>query len=136
MKKDFSDEIKLRAIELGFEKVGITKAETISKEKEYLESWINNKRHASMEWIVKRKKERGDIHSYFQDAQSVISVGMNYYNGMNQTDLKSDYKFSNYAWGDDYHEVLKVRLISLLEWIQVKYPNVNGLACVDTSQLM
>ena len=61
---------------------------------------------------------------------------MNYYNGMNQTDLKSDYKFSNYAWGDDYHEVLKVRLISLLEWIQVKYPNVNGLACVDTSPLM
>ena len=61
---------------------------------------------------------------------------MNYYNGMNQTDLKSDYKFSNYAWGDDYHGVLKVRLISLLEWIQLKYPDVNGLACVDTSPLM
>ena len=46
MKKDFSDQIKSRAIELGFEKIGITKAEPISKEKEYLESWINNKGHA------------------------------------------------------------------------------------------
>ena len=136
MKKHFSDEIKTRAIELGFEKVGISRAESISKEKENLEAWINDNGHASMEWVVKRKKERGDIHSYFPDAKSVISVGMNYYNGMNQSDLNSDYKFSNYAWGDDYHEVLKVRLISLLEWVKVKYPNVKGLACVDTSPLM
>ena len=59
MKKNFSDKIKTHAIELGFEKIGITKAEPIFKEKEYLESWINNKGHASMEWVVKRKKERG-----------------------------------------------------------------------------
>ena len=119
MKKNFSDKIKTHAIKLGFEKVGISRAEPISKEKENLETWINNNGHSSMEWIAKRKKERGDIHSYFPGAKSVISVGMNYYNGMNQSNLNSDYKFSNYAWGDDYHEVLKVRLISLLEWIQV-----------------
>ena len=107
MKKNFSDKIKTHAIELGFEKVGISRAEPISKEKQNLETWINNNGHASMEWIAKRKKERGDIHSYFPGAKSVISVGMNYYNGMNQSNLNSDYKFSNYAWGEDYHQVLK-----------------------------
>ena len=57
MKKNFSDKIKTHAIELGFEKVGISRAESISKEKENLEAWINDNGHASMEWVVKRKKE-------------------------------------------------------------------------------
>ena len=54
-----------------------------------------------------RSEERGNIHKYFPEAKSVISVGMNYYTGIKQENLKSDYKFSNYAWGDDYHIILK-----------------------------
>ncbi len=60
-----------------------------------------------MEWMAKRKDERGDIHTYFPEARSVISVGMNYYVGKGQDDLKSDFKSANYAWGYDYYDSLK-----------------------------
>ena len=52
---------------------------------------------------------------------------MNYYVGKGQSDLTSDFKFSNYAWGDDYHLVIKSKLFSLLEFIKNKNPNVKEL---------
>jgi len=61
---------------------------------------------------------------------------MNYYVGKGQDDLKSDFKFSNYAWGDDYHDGLKNRLFQLLGWIRGSVPTVKGVACVDTSPVM
>jgi epoxyqueuosine reductase len=89
-----------------------------------------------MEWMAKRKEERGDIFAYFPEAKSVISVGMNYFTGFTQADLLSEYAFSNYAWGDDYHEVLKSGLYKLLSWLKAEVPNVRGIACVDTSPVM
>ena len=70
---------------------------------------------------------RGDIRNYYPDAVSIISVGMNYFNGHNQEDLKSDYKFSNYAWGDDYHEILKKKLFQLLNWMKENVPDLEGI---------
>ena len=52
-----------------------------------------------MKWIDDRKDERGNIHTYFKQAKSIISVALNYYTGVTQKNIKSDYKFSNYAWG-------------------------------------
>ena len=85
---------------------------------------------------MNRKDERGNIHKYFPEARSVIAVGMNYYTGKNQDDLRSDYKFSNYAWGDDYHTVLKKQLYQLLNWIKENNSKVKGVVCVDTSPVM
>ena len=123
-------------MELGFQKVGIARAEPTSKQKDNLESWLDQKRHATMEWMEKRKDERGNIHKYFPDAKSIISVGINYYVGKGQNDIKSDFKFSSYAWGDDYHEVIKIRLFQLLEWIKESKPTIKGIVCVDTSPVM
>ena len=131
-----SEKIRSKAIKLGFDKVGIAKADSITKQKDDLERWISNDGHASMKWIADRKSERGDIHEYFPSAKSVISVAMNYYVGMDQSDINSDYKFSNYAWGDDYHDILKMRLIELLEWLKGECPELKGIACVDTSPIM
>ena len=132
----FTKLIKDKALELGFQKVGVTKAEAITEHKENLESWLNLGMQASMEWLSKRKEERGNIHNYFPQAKSVISVGMNYYSGIDQSNLNSELKFSNYAWGEDYHEVLKTKLYKYLEWIKKSYPDINGIACVDTSPIM
>jgi epoxyqueuosine reductase len=66
----------------------------------------------------------------------VISLGLNYYVGKDQADLKSNYKFSNYAWGDDYHSVIKSKIFSLLEFIKESMPNTKGLVCVDTAPIM
>jgi len=131
-----SKSIKKKAIELGFQKVGIAKAEPTPKEKSDLESWLTSGYHGTMEWINKRKDERGDIHTYFPEARSIISVALNYHNENNQDNLNSDLKFSNYAWGDDYHDILKARLFELLKWINKSFKNVKGLVCVDTAPVM
>ncbi len=136
MGKPKSIDIKAQAHALGFQKVGIAQAEATPTAKSDLEDWLNAGGHATMDWLVKRKKERGDIHTYFPEAKSVISVGMNYFSGHTQNDLKSDYKFSNYAWGDDYHDVLKRHLFQLLGWIKLETPEVKGIVCVDTSPVM
>ena len=133
---DFTSEIKEKAIEIGFEKIGIARVESTNKAQSNLETWISKGRHASMEWIDKRKEERGNIYNYFPEAVSLISVGMNYYSGYSQKDLNSKFKFSNYAWGDDYHNVLKSRLKILLEWIKSSSADIKGVACVDTSPVM
>ena len=69
--------------------------------------------HATMDWITKRKDERGNIHTYFPEARSVIAVGMNYYTGNEQDDLRSDYKFSNYAWESNFGYGTKAHLNGL-----------------------
>ena len=131
-----SKSIKKKAEELGFQKVGIARAEKTPQEKSDLDSWLMQGNHASMAWMMNRKDERGNIHKYFPEARSVIAVGMNYYTGKNQDDLRSDYKFSNYAWGDDYHTVLKKQLYQLLNWIKENNSKVKGVVCVDTSPVM
>ena len=131
-----SKSIKKKAEELGFQKVGIAKAEKTPQEKSDLDSWLMQGNHASMAWMMNRKDERGNIHKYFPEARSVIAVGMNYYTGNDQDDLSSDYKFSNYAWGDDYHTVLKKQLYQLLNWIKENNSKVKGVVCVDTSPVM
>jgi len=128
--------IKKKSYDLGFQKVGITKAVSISEEKEKLETWLSSGHHGTMSWLAERKNERGDIFTYFPDVKSVISLGMNYYTGYAQNELKSDNKFSNYAWGEDYHDILKSRLYKLLNWLKIEIPDLNGIACVDTSPVM
>jgi len=113
-----SEKIKRKAFELGFHKVGIAKAADTKKEEMQLNQWLDDNKHAGMKWIEKRKSERGNIFSYFTEAKTVISVGMNYYVGKDQSDLEGSFKFSNYAWGDDYHSVIKSKLHLLLKFIK------------------
>lgn len=131
-----SQRIKMKAGELGFQKVGITKVEFSSENKLNLDKWISKGFHASMQWIENRKEERSNIFNYFPDAVSLISVGMNYFSGNTQNDLKSKFKFSNYAWGEDYHSLIKDRLQILLKWIKNTSEEIEGVACVDTSPIM
>ena len=128
--------IKDKATEIGFEKIGITKATATNDEKVRLEKWIKNNHHGSMSWIEKRKDERGNIFNYFKEVKSVISIGVNYYSGHDQDQIKSNSKFSNYAWGEDYHDIIKSKLYTLLNDITANYPDIKGIVCVDTSPIM
>ena len=131
-----SKSIKKKAEELGFQKVGVAKAVETFKEKEELELWLKEGRHGKMEWLQKRKDERGNIQNYFPGAKSVVSFGLNYYRGLEQNNLQSDYKFSNYAWGDDYHSVLKKKIFTLLNWLKSLKADLKGVVCVDTAPVM
>ena len=136
MSESLANCIKAKSYDLGFQKVGITKAVSISEEKEKLETWLSRGHHGTMSWLAERKHERGDIFTYFPNVKSVISLGMNYYTGYGQNELNSENKFSNYAWGEDYHDILKSRLYKLLNWLKIEIPDLNGIACVDTSPVM
>ena len=131
-----SFQIKEKARELGFQKIGIAKAKECPDDQNNLNTWLEEDRNGTMVWINNRKEERGNLFNYFPEAKSVISVGLNYYVGKTQEDLNADYKFSNYAWGDDYHKVLKEKLFNLLNWIKISSSEVKGIVCVDTAPVM
>ena len=136
MSYSLTQHIKDKAKDIGFEKIGITQAVSTNEEKIQLVDWLKNKHHGSMSWMEKRKDERGNIFNYFKEVKSVISVGLNYYSGHDQNDLESNNKFSNYAWGDDYHQIIKSKLYELLQCIKVEYPDIKAIVCVDTSPIM
>lgn len=133
---NLSQLIKEKSHELGFQKIGISQPGYSDFHQEALNDWINNNYHASMEWIEKRKNERGNIFEYFPEVRSIISFGVNYYTGYTQKDLNSDFKLSNYAWGDDYHDFIKSMGYQLLHYIKEQSDNVKGIVCVDTSPIM
>ena len=127
-----SKSIKNKALEIGFSKIGITKAQFYQTDQDNLEKWISNGFSGSMHWIERRKLERSNIHKYYPNAKSVISVALNYFTGYSK-EYFSENKISNYAWGDDYHTVLKSKLNELLNYIKSEYSEINGICCVDTS---
>jgi epoxyqueuosine reductase len=135
MNQTLSEQIKTRARSLGFQVVGLAKAEKTPKAQEDLTKWLSLGYHGTMAWMATRQRERGAIQKYFPSVKTVVSVGMNYFTGT-QEKLPGPYKISNYAWGEDYHLILKNRLKGLLQWIQSQVPGTKGIICVDTSPVM
>tara|TARA_B100001094_G_scaffold324600_1_gene377449 strand:+ start:514 stop:1434 length:921 start_codon:yes stop_codon:yes gene_type:complete len=129
-RKELTNLIKEKSKNLGFNLVGITTPHKI--ENNFLDNWIDKGYHATMYWMESRLEERKNIFKYFPEVKSVISLGYNYYTDENNLD-NSDFKISNYAWGEDYHLVLKKKLYLLLNIIKDKYPDLKYRVCVDTS---
>lgn len=125
--------IKAKAIELGFQKVGIAPANTKLNNSVYLDEWLASGNHGAMQWMERRAEERKDIYKYFSEVKSVIVVAINYFTD----NINPALKFSKYAHGEDYHPVVKDKLLELLKAIQVESVQpVKGIACVDTSPIM
>ena len=129
---ELSQRIKKTALDLGFSKIGITPAAHYPQDDEHLQAWINKGRHATMDWVARRKDERANIFKYYPQAKAVIVVGINYFTGLSPK-KEGIARFSNYAWGDDYHDLLKKRLYQLLGELKYIDDNLDGIACVDTS---
>ena len=134
-KRDLTHQIKLKAKELGFAKIGITQAVETPAEYLRLNNWVGNSFHGQMKWLDNTIEKRGNIFNYFSDSKSVISLGFNYFTGSSE-DYWEVGKISNYAWGDDYHSYLKSKLYELLDFIKSSKDGINGLVCVDTSPVM
>ncbi len=133
--KALTQKIKKVAKDFSFSHIGIAEAKTYKEDYTYLNNWIQNGYHASMHWIENRMAERSNILEYYPNAESVIIVTQNYYTG-NTSSSKGIGKFSNYAWGDDYHVVIKKKLYELLAEIKGYDPELDGIVCVDTSPIM
>lgn len=130
----FSQIIKQKAKELGFSAVGISKADYLENESQKLKQWLDNGFHGEMHYMENYFEKRTDPRKLVEEAKSVISVLLNYY----PEDLQSDntYKISKYAYGKDYHYVLKEKLQQLLGFINEEIGEVNGRAFVDSAPVM
>lgn len=127
--------IKNEAKELGFMFCGIAKAAFLEDEAPRLESWLKNGFHGEMQYMENHFDKRLDPRKLVEGAKSVISMALNYYPGDVQTDLTAP-KISKYAYGTDYHFVIKDKLKTLLETIRAKIGDVDGRAFVDSAPVL
>jgi epoxyqueuosine reductase len=126
--------IKTEAKRLGFLSCGISKAEFLEEEAPRLEKWLNNNMHGQMQYMENHFDKRLDPTKLVDDSKSVISLLLNYYPSQKQTD--ASYKLSKYAYGTDYHFVIKDKLKALLNFIQEEIGNVHGRAFVDSAPVL
>lgn len=120
MTNTLTERIQNRAHDLGFELVGITPAEESQTIQRYRE-WLKNGYAGEMGYLERHLPLKKDTRKLLQEAKSVISLAMNYYTLDPPNELVNDPsrgQISRYAWGDDYHEVIRTRLLKLVEYIR------------------
>ncbi len=132
----FTEEIKLKARRLGFDKVGVAPAGALTEEGERLRHWLARGFHGQMSYMARDPRRRADPRLLLPSAKSVVAVALNYFRPDRHSDAPETGKISRYAWGDDYHDVLRDKLKSLLEWIRRRAPEVEGKICVDSAPMM
>lgn len=132
----FSEMIKQKGIELGFQKVGIVRAEALVNEAIHFNDWLDRDFNGEMAWLEREPEKRTDPRLLFPGARSVIVALLNYYTDHQHEDNAEKGKISRYAWGDDYHLVVREKLQGLLDWIKSENPDVDGKICVDTAPMM
>ena len=131
----YSQLIKAEAQRLGFMFCGIAKAEFLEEEAPRLETWLQKGRHGEMQYMENHFDKRLDPRLLVDGAKSVISLALNYYNDQQQSDPLAP-KISKYAYGLDYHEVIKDKLRELLFFVQDKIGDVGGRAFVDSAPVL
>lgn len=127
--------IKTEAKRLGFLSCGISKAEFLEEEAPRLESWLHQNKHGKMHYMENHFDKRLDPTLLVEGSKSVISLTYNYYNDKLQQDPNAP-KISKYAYGLDYHYVIKDKLNQLLEFIKEEIGDVHGRAFVDSAPIM
>lgn len=134
-KEKYVAAIKAEAERLGFCFCGIAKADFLAQEAPKLESWLNKNYNGKMDYMSKHFDKRLDPRLLVEDAKTVISVALNYFTEEKQEDETAP-KISKYAYGTDYHFVLKDKLKALLNFIQENIGEVNGRAFVDSAPVL
>ena len=127
-------DIKTKAKTLGFMSCGISKAGFLEEEAPKLENWLNKNMNGEMSYMERNFDMRLDPTKIVEGAKSVISLTYNYYTEKTYKD--SNFKISKYAYGDDYHHVIKNKLKDLFEYIKEKTGDINGRVFVDSAPIL
>ena len=133
-KETYSKFIKSEAKRLGFLSCGISKAGFLEQEAPRLENWLNKNHHGQMAYMENHFDKRLDPTLLVDDAKSVVSLLLNYYPG--ETQNQESFKISKYAYGQDYHFVIKEKLKEFLFSIQENIGEVSGRAFVDSAPVL
>lgn len=134
MKATNSEFIKKEAKRLGFLDCGIAKADFLEEEAPRLEQWLKNDFHGKMHYMENHFDKRLDPRLLVDGAKSVISLSYNYFPEKKQN--TDSYKISKYAYGEDYHHVIKKKLKSLLQSINDEIGEVSGRCFVDSAPVL
>lgn len=126
--------IKSKSLELGFDLCGVAKAQLLSKQARRLENWLKNGFHGTMHYMEKNFDSRVDPCQLVPGAKSVITLMLNYFPAIKQNDQAP--KISKYAFGSDYHEVIRTKLKLLLQFIHENIGEVNGRGFVDSAPVL
>ncbi|MGQ7946325.1 tRNA epoxyqueuosine(34) reductase QueG [Flavobacterium sp. WC2509] len=130
----YSEFIKSEAKRLGFLSCGISKAGFLEAEAPRLENWLKKQMNGQMSYMENNFDKRLDPTLLVEDAKSVVSLLLNYYPSEFQN--QDSYKISKYAYGQDYHYVIKEKLKELLFSIQSNIGDVSGRAFVDSAPVL
>ena len=133
-KEKYTMLIKAESKRLGFLSCGISKAGFLEEEAPRLENWLNNQMNGQMSYMENHFDKRLNPTLLVDDAKSVISLLLNYYPSELQN--QDSYKISKYAYGQDYHHVIKEKLKELLYFIQTEIGGVSGRAFVDSAPVL
>ncbi|MBC8112567.1 MAG: tRNA epoxyqueuosine(34) reductase QueG [Verrucomicrobia bacterium] len=130
-----TQQVKQKAAQLGFDFCGVAKADFLETEAPRLENWLNQHMHGSMAYMANHFDKRLDPRKLVLGAESVISLLYNYFP---EKEIPSDdtYKISKYAYGTDYHIVIKEKLKELLFFMQTEIGDIHGRAFVDSAPVM
>ena len=134
-KTQYTNLIKTEAKRLGFLSCGISKAEFLEEEAPKLESWLNQNKHGKMQYMENHFDKRLDPTLLVEGSKSVVSLTYNYFSEQLQHDSEAP-KISTYAYGMDYHYVIKNKLNQLLEFIKEEIGDVHGRAFVDSAPIL
>ena len=134
MNVNYSKLIKNTAKDLGFLSCGISKAEFLEEEAPRFEKWLNEQKHGQMAYMENHYDKRLDPRLLVPGAKSVVSLLLNYYTDEHQ--VEGAPKISKYAYGTDYHFVIKEKLKQLFQILQEEIGEINGRVFVDSAPVM
>jgi epoxyqueuosine reductase len=135
-KKILSTEIKQKALNFGFHKVGIATVNSLEVDQasDRFKTWLALGYHADMAWMANLK--RLDVRNCMEDVQSIICVALNYYTPDPHSNHPSEGKISRYAWGRDYHRVIQKKLKAFSQWLQAQAEGIKTRSYVDTGPVL
>jgi len=123
-----------KAKKLGFDLVGLAKAEVLESESQKLQEWLSRGYQSGMQYMERNSEKRRDVKNIFPEARSVISLGINYYQQGSFSEGKA--KISRYAWGKDYHLIIWEKLDQLEKQLKEIDADFCAKSFTDTGPLM
>lgn len=126
-------ELRQEINRLGFQSMGVAKAQRLTKEAQQLEDWLNKGYHGEMSYMERYFDLRIDPEKLMPGTKSILVLGMNYYQSSKNNE---QVKIARYAYGDDYHKVLRKKSKELNQWMKSKYGDIQFRAFVDSAPVM
>jgi len=134
IREKYSNLIKTKALAFGFQSCGISKADFLEEEAPRLEQWLNNNFHGEMRYMENHFDKRLDPRLLVEGSKSVISLSYNYF--PEELQNNSDFKLAKYAYGEDYHDVIKEKLRTLVAELQEEIGEFAFRVFVDSAPVL